>query len=184
MGPSKHVDKFYAHYLGASKGFHATPYISTGRSQKGAGLGSFLANVFRQVFPYIKSGAKAFGEEFLKSGVGVLQDNFKGKTLKDSLRDRVREAGNNLSERASKKVESMAGGGGAVIKRRRKRRSKHSATNSRKKRTSTKKKRKAPKRTKKKTKRRTKASGLKNKTAKKRISRKKKKRSPKKDIFC
>jgi hypothetical protein len=169
--PADDVHKYYNHFLGSSKGNTATPLIYSRKGQKGAGLGSFLASIFRKVFPFIKSGAKAMGEEFLKSGVGVVSDNFRGKKLRDSLRDRVREAGTNLSERAASKVESMLGGG---IKRRRSRPRKQSTRRRGKKRTSGKVSKKGSKK---------KVTRSKAKTLKKKIS---KKRSKKKkcDIFC
>jgi hypothetical protein len=169
--PADDVHKYYNYFLGSSKGNTATPLIYSRHGQKGAGLGSFLASIFRKVFPFIKSGAKAMGEEFLKSGVGVVSDNFRGKKLRDSLRDRVREAGTNLSDRAANKVESMLGGG---IKRRRPSPRKQSTSRRGKKRTSG---RVGEKRSEK---RRpaSKAKALKKKVSKKRSKKKKC------DIFC
>lgn len=172
--PADDVHKYYTHFLGSSKGSNATPFIYSGKGQKGAGLGSFLASVFRKVFPFIKSGAKALGEEFLKGGVGVVKDNFRGKSLRDSLRERVREAGNSLSERAAKKVDTMMGGG---IKSRKRRRNKQSTSNRRKKRT-TKTVRNKKTRKPKKKRAKGKAKGLKRKVTQKRSKKKKF------DIFC
>jgi hypothetical protein len=111
------VQQLYDYYLQSSQGKFPTTFAATGRGQRGNGIGSFLAGLFRKVFPFIKSGAKAVGRELLTSGFEVVKDNFKGMSLKDSLKKRVREAGGNLTERAATKIDSMVGNG---IKRRRK----------------------------------------------------------------
>lgn len=87
------------------------------RVQKGDGLGSFLAGAFRRIFPLLKSGAKAFGDELLTTGVGMLRDGINGKNMKNSVRERVTAAGNNLTQRAASKLESMVGSGLKTRKR-------------------------------------------------------------------
>lgn len=106
------------------------------RIQKGDGLGSFLAGAFRKIFPLLKSGAMAFGDELLTTGVGMLRDGINGKNMKTSVKERVTAAGNNLTKRAANKLESMVGSGLKARKRRKKCQSKKG----------TKSKRKAPKR--------------------------------------
>lgn len=125
---SKYVQNIYDHYLLSSQGKGPEAYYSSGRGQRGAGIGSFLKGIFRQVLPFLKGGVKSLGEEVLKGGVGVLKDSLKGKSLKESLGLRMREAGGNLTEKAARKVESMVGGG--RLKGRRRRR-KHQSTSGR-----------------------------------------------------
>jgi hypothetical protein len=108
---SKNVQNIYDYYLQSSQGKNPQTFIQSGRSQKGRGIGSFLKGLFRQIFPFIKSGAKSLGEELLKGGVGVIKDQFHGRSLKESLGARVREAGSSLTDKAARKVESMVGGG-------------------------------------------------------------------------
>jgi hypothetical protein len=126
------VQRYYHYYNAQSHGNTLGNFYTSQRGQKGAGLGSFLAQVFRKVFPFIKSGASALGKELLQSGIGVFQDNFKGIPLKESVKGRMTEAGNNLTRRAANKVESMMTGNG--VKKRRKRRSNQSAGGTRRKR--------------------------------------------------
>ncbi|KAF4520552.1 hypothetical protein B566_EDAN008751 [Ephemera danica] len=83
----------------------------TNRIQKGEGLGSFLSNIFRTVLPLFKSGAKAVGKQALSTGVGLLKDALNGKPVKESFRNRVTEAGQNLTNKAATKVEQMVGNG-------------------------------------------------------------------------
>jgi hypothetical protein len=81
------------------------------RVQKGEGLGSFLSNIFRTVFPLFKSGAKAIGSQALSTGIGLLKDAITGKPIKESFRDRITEAGQNLTSKAASKMEQMVGNG-------------------------------------------------------------------------
>lgn len=164
------MQNIYDFYLQSAQGKHPDTFVRTGRGQRGNGIGSFLAGLFRKVFPFIKSGAKALGQEFLSSGIDVVKDNFKGVSLKESVKKRAREAGNKLTERAATKIESMMGNG---IKRRRGRKKTHSSTGRRKKRT-TKRRKKPVKKT----------NRLKKKVASKRRKKRSKKRSKKcTDIF-
>ncbi|XP_059487058.1 uncharacterized protein F54H12.2-like [Neocloeon triangulifer] len=65
----------------------------------------------KEVYRYLYEGAKALGEEVLNTGVGLLKDNLRGKSLKESVRERVTLAGNNLTKRAADKLETMVGSG-------------------------------------------------------------------------
>jgi len=141
-----------------------------------------LASIFRKIFPYIKSGARAFGEEVLTSGVGVLKDNLNGRPLKESLKARVTEAGHNLTNRAANKIETMVGSGG--LKRRRRRRRTQSRAG-----VATKRMRASVKKNKKKTTRRKKAPSKARKLkrrvrSKKQKPRKRRSKKAAKDIFC
>jgi hypothetical protein len=86
------------------------------RGQKGFGLGSILLDAFRNVMPLLKSGAKALGGELFNTGLHLLRDTINGKPVKESVRERVTNAGQNLTRRAATKIESMVGNG---IKRKR-----------------------------------------------------------------
>ena len=90
-----------------------------GSSQKGDGLGSFLGGLLRRVYPLLKSGAKALGTEALSTGVNLLRDAISGKSMKDSVRTRVTEAGTNLTGKAARKMETMVGSGYKRPKRKR-----------------------------------------------------------------
>jgi len=173
------VQRFYQYYLGQAEGNASPDTYNSFRGQKGAGLGSFLASIFRRVFPYLKSGAKAVGEELFKSGVGVLRDNLEGKTMKASLKQRVHQAGTNLTDRAARKVESMMGDG---LKTRKRRKKSQSTNSSGKRRVRSRSKRKRPVKTT--TKKKTKATNLKRAVKAKKNQVKNKRARKSKDIFC
>lgn len=130
------AEKYMNFYVNSVDGRGLGGNFKPVRLQKGDGLGSFLAGAFRRIFPLLKSGAKAFGDELLTTGVGMLRDGINGKSMKTSVRERVTAAGNNLTKRAANKLESMVGSGLKTRKRRKKCQS----------RTGSKRKRKAPKR--------------------------------------
>jgi hypothetical protein len=116
-------DPYTLYYLRQAEGRdHGGSY--RGSSQKGDGLGSFLGGLFRRIFPLLKSGVKTLGTEALSSGIHLLRDVITGKPLKDSVRQRVTEAGTNLTAKAARKVESMVRSG---YKRAKQKRMSHSA---------------------------------------------------------
>lgn len=115
-------DPYTLYYIRQAEGhYHGGPYGATG--QKGLGLGSFLGNWIRRLFPLLRSGAKAVGSEAVSTGFNVLRDFINGKPLKDSVGDRINEAGQNLSKKASTKLKTMMGSGYNRSKRKRKRQS-------------------------------------------------------------
>lgn len=79
--------------------------------QRGEGVGSFLGGLFRSIFPFLKSGLKAVGKEALSTGFGVLRDTVSGRSLKESLTDRIQKAGTNLTNKAVNKIGTMTGSG-------------------------------------------------------------------------
>lgn len=111
------------------------PYISYYTNQAGSGIGpfyqgaahqrgfGFFGNLFRAVFPLFKSGAKALGTETLNAGFGLLRDRINQKSLNESLKMRMREAGNNLMRRAESKIDGMKGSGYKCCRKRQKRHS-------------------------------------------------------------
>ena len=54
------------------------------RMQRGHGLGSFLSGLFRNAWPLIQTGAKAFGKQFLRTGLQIANDVADGQELKES----------------------------------------------------------------------------------------------------
>lgn len=66
--------------------------------QTGHGVGSFLAKVYRTVFPYIQKGAKKIGREFLKTGADIVHDiTDENVPFKEALKKRSKEALNRLT---------------------------------------------------------------------------------------
>jgi hypothetical protein len=102
----------YLAYYSNQAGSGIGPYYVGGTPyHRGRGIGSWLSGLFRTVFPLVKSGAKAIGKEALNSGFGLLKDAITQKPIKASIRQRVREAGENLMSKVDKKIESMQGSG-------------------------------------------------------------------------
>ena len=111
------TDPYTQYYLRQAEGQYGGEYRGT--TQKGDGLGSFLGGLFRRIFPLFSSGAKAVGKEALTTGVNLLRDVISGRSMKDSVRERVQQAGTNLTNKAAQKMESMVGSGYKKRKRNR-----------------------------------------------------------------
>jgi hypothetical protein len=111
------TDPYTLYYQRQAAGTYAGDYRAV--SQKGDGIGSFLGGLFRRMLPLISGGFKAIGKEGLATGVNLLKDTLNGRTFKDSVRDRVTEAGRNLTDKAAKKMSSMVGDGYKSKKRKR-----------------------------------------------------------------
>lgn len=122
-------DQYTLYYMRQAEGRNGGSFHSP--TMKGDGLGSFLGNLFRRIFPLLSSGAKVVGQEALSTGVGLLKDALNGRSLKESMYDRVSQAGKNLSEKAAKKMEGMVGNG--YKRRKRKRKSQSRAASKRRK---------------------------------------------------
>jgi hypothetical protein len=89
--------------------------------QRGHGIGSFLAGIFRRALPFIKAGAKAVGKETAKAGLHVLGDVSSNIPVKEALQARFGEARDSLKKKAVEKIDSlMKGSGYKMGKRRRK----------------------------------------------------------------
>lgn len=103
------TDPYTLYYQRQAAGTYVGDYRAV--SQKGDGIGSFLGGLFRRILPLISGGFKAIGKEGLATGVNLLKDTLNGRSFKDSVRDRVSEAGKNLTEKAAQKMSSMVGNG-------------------------------------------------------------------------
>ena len=76
-------------------------FVYSGRRyQKGHGLGNLLGSLFRTALPMIKNTAKTVGKELVKSsavaGQNALSDIIAGGSVKDSLKRRFVEEGQEL----------------------------------------------------------------------------------------
>jgi len=72
------------YYTRQQKGNGMPVYVGAS-SQRGHGLGNMLGSMFRRILPYLQRGASAA----LRTGAQVFDDVRDGKTIKDSLIDRV-----------------------------------------------------------------------------------------------
>lgn len=118
-------DHHFAYYQAQANGRGVGGGIKFAKTQRGNGIGSFFSGLFRRIMPYIKSGVGAVGSELASSGANILRDVFKGRSTKDSLNERLTDAGTNLGAKASAKVSSMLGLG---YKRKRKNGKKQSSS--------------------------------------------------------
>jgi hypothetical protein len=92
------------------------PVFQGARMQRGHGLGSVLSGFFRNAWPLIQTGAKAFGRQFLRTGLQIANDVADGEKFKDASMKRIPEG---IKAFASSNNFTTQSGGGR--KRRRKR---------------------------------------------------------------
>jgi hypothetical protein len=163
------MDPYTSYYLNQAKtgiGAHAS------LKQSGRGLGSFISKIFTNVYPYLKSGISAIGNELLSGGLGLIKDTVNQVPIKESISNRAKKVGHSLTDRAVNSVMGMSGSGNTNTRKRKK------GTQSSARRTSSKKVKRAPKGGKKK--------AVKKKQPKKCTKKPKKRQSGKgvNDIFC
>jgi hypothetical protein len=111
------MDPYTAYYLNQAKtgiGAH------TNSKQTGRGLGTFISKIFTTVYPYIKSGLSAVANELLSGGVGLIKDTVNQVPIKESIGNRVKTVGHNLTDRAVNSVLGMSGSGTTNIRKRKK----------------------------------------------------------------
>lgn len=94
-------------------------YYQGSTFQKGYGFGGLFRSLFRAAVPLFKSGAKAVGKQLFHSGVNVLSDLSRGENIKVAAKRRLKEAGQNLTDKAATKVKTMIGSGRRYKKRKR-----------------------------------------------------------------
>lgn len=103
----------------------ALPNVYVGSpGQRGYGIGSFLGGLFRGSLPLIAKGLRAVGRESVNTGLNVLGDVARGRSLKYSLKNRVKESGGALKRKAEEEWDNLMSGEG--YKRRSKRKKTHS----------------------------------------------------------
>jgi hypothetical protein len=111
------MDPYTVYYLNQARtgiGSHSST------KQTGRGLGSFISKIFTTVYPYIKSGFSAIGNELLSGGMGLIQDTMNQVPIKESINSRVRKVGHNLTDRAVNSVLGMSGSGNTNKRKRKK----------------------------------------------------------------
>lgn len=112
----KSLEDYYTHQTGNSLSYYqGSPY------QRGYGLGGLFRSFFRSAAPLLKSGVKAIGKQLFHSGVDIMNDISQGRNLKDAATHRFKEAGKNLTDKASTKVKNMIGSGKRNKKRKHRR---------------------------------------------------------------
>lgn len=109
----------YEHYYTQQAGSGINVIYKGALHQRGHGIGSFLGGLFRSVLPLLASGAKVVGKEALNTGIGLLSDVVASRPIKESLKNRLKEANFNLKRKADDKIDKLMSGSG--INKRRKR---------------------------------------------------------------
>jgi hypothetical protein len=79
--------------------------------QRGKGLGSFFAGLFRAAMPLLRSAGKEVGKQALVSGIDFVRDLSNRTPPKEALKRRLGEAGDSLTEKFKSKVSRMSGSG-------------------------------------------------------------------------
>lgn len=77
------------------------------RMQRGRGVGSVFAGLWRHLAPLAMSGLKALGRQSLQTGVDVLGDMQKGKDWQSALKERSNLAGQNLAQQGINKLQRL-----------------------------------------------------------------------------
>ena len=107
----KLYEEFFCNQAG-----NGLPIFVGGRHKKGHGLGSFFSGLGRMVLPWLKTGGKALLREGVTSGLQVAQDALGGVNIRDSMRDRAKEASQRLLAGA---VDHVTQSGSGIRRRKR-----------------------------------------------------------------
>lgn len=101
-------------YGGSLAAFHGA------RIQRGYGLGSLFGSLARAVLPIFKQGAKTVGKAAVRTGFDIAKDVLAGQNLKTAAKNRARETGTRMVNKAVKSIQSRVNpqtGGGLKRKR-------------------------------------------------------------------
>ena len=118
----KHIsstEHYKQYYINQALQKGGGPYFAGRLFQKGAGIGSIFASLFKRALPFLSSASSQIGKVALKTGANVLADTVSGQRFQDSLKNRLRESGRELKRNAINKLQStLASQTGAGKKRR------------------------------------------------------------------
>ena len=82
------------------------PYFAGRLFQKGSGIGSIFASLFKRALPFLSRASNHIGKAALKTGANVLADTASGQNFQDSLKTRVKETGRQLKRDAVNKIQN------------------------------------------------------------------------------
>ena len=82
------------------------PYFAGRLFQRGSGIGSIFASLFKRVLPFLNQASNHIGKAALKTGANVLADTASGQRFQDSLKSRVKETGRQLKRDAVNKLQN------------------------------------------------------------------------------
>lgn len=93
-------------------------YFVGRRVQRGSGLGSIFASLFRRATPFIKTGAKYLARQGLKTGSKIVEDLLEGEDLKTSAQRNLKRMHTNVKRDVKRNLlKRMKGGGYVVLKK-------------------------------------------------------------------
>ena len=87
-------------------------FIEYTPSQDGAGIGSFLAGLFRGLRPIGKKLLSAAGKHALNTAVGVVSDIAHGDKWRDAVKYRAAQTGDRILDQVNTKVDQIMSGSG------------------------------------------------------------------------
>lgn len=116
---SRHLyEQYYTNQAGSGlsvfEGYHG---------QRGHGIGSTLAGLFRSAMPMLKRGLASFGKQALSTGLQVASDMADGNSFSDSIKVRSREGIKRLAADGVDYLNNGSTQSGSGYKRRRRRKS-------------------------------------------------------------
>jgi hypothetical protein len=103
------AEHYLAYYQAQASGRGVGGVNKFARSQRGNGVGAFFSGLFRRIMPYLQGSASAVGSELASAGANILRDVLAGRSTRDSVTERITNAGVNLGKKASESVNSMFG---------------------------------------------------------------------------
>jgi hypothetical protein len=83
-------DHYIEYYTRQQKGGDLPAFVGA-RYQRGHGIGSILAGLFRRVLPYLRANAKNLGVGALKTGMQIADDMLQGQKFSESAKQRIPE---------------------------------------------------------------------------------------------
>lgn len=79
------------YYMRQQNGGGEMPSFMGSRFQRGHGLGSMIASLFRRVIPFLRANAKTIGSTVLRTGMHIADDVLQGKKFVESAKQHVPE---------------------------------------------------------------------------------------------
>ena len=81
------------------------------RTQRGYGLGSFFKSIACVAVPLVKRGVNAIGQKAVETAVNVGHDVLAGKNMKEAVKNKGRQAVNDLAKQGVNNIKGQIGGG-------------------------------------------------------------------------
>lgn len=103
---ASHYKNYYTNQAGGS-----IPVFRGRTIQFGSGIGAVFSKVFKGISPVLKQVAKSAGKQLLNTGMKIVDDTIKGKSLAKSAKSHFSEDGQMLLKKLSSKYVNPKVGG-------------------------------------------------------------------------